>query len=147
MTYSSGNVLTLTCFFLRVFIKRRSKERSQKNRCHPITHWQTVPGRWVVLLGRCSILGADKYRVLTWQTNKHHPLSLVQDVVVHEFATLCLALLSVDYVCKVQIFESTGLPPLIHLLSSPDPDVKKNSLEIIFNMVQVSLIYRYLTKN
>ncbi|XP_034562963.1 armadillo repeat-containing protein 3 isoform X2 [Notolabrus celidotus] len=29
-----------------------------------------------------------------------------------------------------------GLPPLIQLLSSPDPDVKKNSLEIIFNLVQ-----------
>ncbi|XP_075906597.1 armadillo repeat-containing protein 3 isoform X2 [Nelusetta ayraudi] len=60
----------------------------------------------------------------------------IEDVVVHEFATLCLALLSVDYVCKVKIFESNGLPPLIQLLTSPDPDVKKNSLEIIFNTAQ-----------
>ncbi|XP_036934293.1 armadillo repeat-containing protein 3 isoform X2 [Acanthopagrus latus] len=60
----------------------------------------------------------------------------LEDVVVHEYATLCLASLSVDFVCKVQIFDSKGLPTLIQLLSSPDPDVKKNSLETIFNMVQ-----------
>ncbi|XP_030254507.1 armadillo repeat-containing protein 3 isoform X2 [Sparus aurata] len=60
----------------------------------------------------------------------------LEDVVVHEFATLCLASLSVDFVCKVQIFDSKGLPTLIQLLCSPDPDVKKNSLETIFNMVQ-----------
>ncbi|XP_074549603.1 armadillo repeat-containing protein 3 isoform X3 [Halichoeres trimaculatus] len=63
-------------------------------------------------------------------------LSLEEDIVVHEFATLCLAVLSVDFVCKVQISDNKGLPPLIQLLSSPDPDVKKNSLEIIFNLVQ-----------
>ncbi|XP_070784492.1 armadillo repeat-containing protein 3 [Enoplosus armatus] len=63
-------------------------------------------------------------------------LSLEEDIVVHEFATLCLASLSVDFVCKVQIFDNKGLPPLIQLLSTPDPDVKKNSLEIIFNLVQ-----------
>ncbi|KAG8009395.1 Armadillo repeat-containing protein 3 [Nibea albiflora] len=44
--------------------------------------------------------------------------------------------LEVDFVSKVQIFDNKGLPPLIQLLSSPDPDVKKNSLEIIFNLVQ-----------
>ncbi|XP_038582320.1 armadillo repeat-containing protein 3 isoform X1 [Micropterus salmoides] len=63
-------------------------------------------------------------------------LSLEEDIVVHEFATLCLASLSVDFFCKVQIFDNKGLPPVIQLLSSPDPDVKKNSLEIIFNLVQ-----------
>lgn len=57
---------------------------------------------------------------------------------MHEFATLCLASLSVDFICKVQIFDNKGLSPLIQLLSSPDPDVKKNSLEIIFNLVQVT---------
>ncbi|XP_028424854.1 armadillo repeat-containing protein 3 isoform X2 [Perca flavescens] len=60
----------------------------------------------------------------------------LEDIVVHEFATLCLASLSVDFVCKVKISDNKGLPPLIQLLSSPDPDVKKNSLEIIFNLVQ-----------
>ncbi|KAM6971680.1 armadillo repeat-containing protein 3 isoform 2-T2 [Tautogolabrus adspersus] len=64
-------------------------------------------------------------------------LSPEEDVVVHEFATLCLASLSVDFICKVQISDNKGLPPLIQLLSSPDPDVKKNSLEIIFNLVQI----------
>ncbi|KAL6097965.1 armc3 [Pungitius sinensis] len=63
-------------------------------------------------------------------------LSPEEDIVVHEFATLCLASLSVDFVCKAQIFDNKGLPPLIRLLSSPDPDVMKNSLETIFNLVQ-----------
>ncbi|XP_077951953.1 armadillo repeat-containing protein 3 isoform X3 [Gasterosteus aculeatus] len=63
-------------------------------------------------------------------------LSPEEDIVVHEFATLCLASLSVDFVCKAQIFDHKGLPPLIRLLSSPDPDVMKNSLETIFNLVQ-----------
>uniref|UniRef100_A0AAQ5YWM1 EDR1/CTR1/ARMC3-like peptidase-like domain-containing protein n=1 Tax=Amphiprion ocellaris TaxID=80972 RepID=A0AAQ5YWM1_AMPOC len=55
---------------------------------------------------------------------------------VQEFATLCLASLSTDFICKAQIFDNKGLLPLIQLLSSPDPDVMKNSLEIIFNLVQ-----------
>ncbi|XP_061593151.1 armadillo repeat-containing protein 3-like [Cololabis saira] len=63
-------------------------------------------------------------------------LSLEEDTVVHEFATLCLNSLSVDVVCKIQIFDNNGLPTLMQLLSSPDPDVKKNSLEIIFNLIQ-----------
>uniref|UniRef100_A0A665WDS9 Armadillo repeat containing 3 n=1 Tax=Echeneis naucrates TaxID=173247 RepID=A0A665WDS9_ECHNA len=71
-------------------------------------------------------------------------LSLEEDTVVHEFATLCLASLSVDFVCKVQIFDNNGLPPLIELLSSQDPDVKKNSLESIFNLVQVAQIAKYI---
>lgn len=56
---------------------------------------------------------------------------------VHEFATLCLTSLSVDFSYKIQIFDHKGLEPLIQLLSSPDPDVKKNSVECIFNLVQV----------
>uniref|UniRef100_A0AAX7V238 EDR1/CTR1/ARMC3-like peptidase-like domain-containing protein n=1 Tax=Astatotilapia calliptera TaxID=8154 RepID=A0AAX7V238_ASTCA len=56
--------------------------------------------------------------------------------VVHEFATLCLASLSEDFLCKAQIFDNKGLPTLIQLLSSSDPDVKKNSLETISNLVQ-----------
>ncbi|XP_060950018.1 armadillo repeat-containing protein 3 [Limanda limanda] len=63
-------------------------------------------------------------------------LSPEEDRVVQEFATLCLASLSPDFVCKAQIFDNKGLPPLIQLLSSPDPDVQKNSVEIIFNLVQ-----------
>ncbi|XP_061096444.1 armadillo repeat-containing protein 3 [Conger conger] len=63
-------------------------------------------------------------------------LSPEEDVVVHEFATLCLVSLSVEFTCKVKIFESDGLDPLIKLLTSPDPDVKKNSVECIYNLVQ-----------
>ncbi|XP_053083829.1 armadillo repeat-containing protein 3 isoform X2 [Pangasianodon hypophthalmus] len=59
-----------------------------------------------------------------------------EDVIVHEFATLLLAHLSVDITCKVQIFQHDGLEPLLRLLSSPDPDVKKNSVECIYNLVQ-----------
>ncbi|KAG7245899.1 hypothetical protein CRUP_036920 [Coryphaenoides rupestris] len=60
-----------------------------------------------------------------------------EETVVHEFATLCLASLSVDFVAKVQIFENQALPSLIRLLSSPDPDVTKNTLETALNLVEV----------
>lgn len=66
-----------------------------------------------------------------------------EDTVVHEFATLCLVSLSVDFTCKVQIFDNKGLPPLIQLLSSPDPDVTKNTVETIFNLVQVDQHHQY----
>nr|XP_048317137.1 armadillo repeat-containing protein 3 isoform X2 [Myodes glareolus] len=59
-----------------------------------------------------------------------------EEVVIHEFASLCLANMSVEYTGKVQIFEHGGLEPLIRLLSSPDPDVKKNCIECIYNLVQ-----------
>ncbi|XP_071416919.1 armadillo repeat-containing protein 3 [Pithys albifrons albifrons] len=58
------------------------------------------------------------------------------DVVIHEFATLCLAHMAVEYTTKVKIFEQGGLEPLIRLLGSPDPDVQKNSLECIYFLVQ-----------
>ncbi|XP_013923003.1 PREDICTED: armadillo repeat-containing protein 3 isoform X2 [Thamnophis sirtalis] len=59
-----------------------------------------------------------------------------EDVVIHEFASLCLVHMSIDYNSKVQIFEQGGLEPLIRLLGSPDPDVKKNCVECIYNLVQ-----------
>ncbi|NXQ71054.1 ARMC3 protein, partial [Quiscalus mexicanus] len=59
-----------------------------------------------------------------------------EDVVIHEFATLCLAYMAVEYTTKVKIFEQGGLEPLIRLLGSPDPDVTKNSLECIYFLVQ-----------
>lgn len=61
-------------------------------------------------------------------------------MVIHEFATLCLAHMAVEYTTKVQIFEQGGLEPLISLLSSPDPDVTKNSVECIYLLVQVKFI-------
>lgn len=60
-----------------------------------------------------------------------------EDVVIHEFATLCLAHMAVEYTTKVKIFEQGGLEPLIRLLGSPDPDVKKNSVECLYLLVQV----------
>ncbi|XP_058875809.1 armadillo repeat-containing protein 3 isoform X5 [Acipenser ruthenus] len=63
-------------------------------------------------------------------------LAPAEDTLIHEFASLCLAYLSVEYTSKVQIFELDGLDTLIRLLSSPDPDVKKNSLECIYQLVQ-----------
>ncbi|NXN62105.1 ARMC3 protein, partial [Rynchops niger] len=59
-----------------------------------------------------------------------------EGVVIHEFATLCLAHMAVEYTTKIQIFEQGGLEPLVRLLGSPDPDVKKNSLECIYLLVQ-----------
>ncbi|XP_004939292.2 armadillo repeat-containing protein 3 isoform X1 [Gallus gallus] len=59
-----------------------------------------------------------------------------EDVIIHEFATLCLAHMAVEYTTKVQIFEQGGLEPLISLLGSPDPDVTKNSVECIYLLVQ-----------
>ncbi|XP_058913841.1 armadillo repeat-containing protein 3 [Kogia breviceps] len=63
-------------------------------------------------------------------------LAAEEEVVIHEFASLCLANMSAEYTSKVQIFEQGGLEPLIRLLSSPDPDVQKNSIECIYNLVQ-----------
>ncbi|EHB07057.1 Armadillo repeat-containing protein 3 [Heterocephalus glaber] len=59
-----------------------------------------------------------------------------EEVVIYEFARLCLANMSMQYTGKVHIFEHGGLEPLIRLLSSPNPDVKKNSIEYIYNLVQ-----------
>ncbi|NXE13178.1 ARMC3 protein, partial [Lophotis ruficrista] len=59
-----------------------------------------------------------------------------EDIVIHEFATLCLAHMAVEYTTKVQIVEQGGLEPLIRLLGSPDPDVTKNSVECIYLLVQ-----------
>ncbi|CAL9697893.1 unnamed protein product [Knipowitschia caucasica] len=58
-----------------------------------------------------------------------------EETVVHEFGTLCLASLSEDFSCKAVIFDNNGLLSVIQLLSSPDPDVVKNSLEIIYNQI------------
>lgn len=68
-----------------------------------------------------------------------------EDIVMHEFASLCLVHMSIEYNSKVQIFEQGGLEPLIRLLSSPDPDVKKNCVECIYNMVQV-MSFLFLTE-
>ncbi|XP_004648106.1 armadillo repeat-containing protein 3-like [Octodon degus] len=59
-----------------------------------------------------------------------------EDVVIHEFASLCLANMSIEFTGKVQVYEHGALEPLIRLLRNPDPDVKKNSIESIYNLAQ-----------
>ncbi|KAM3929613.1 armadillo repeat-containing protein 3 [Leptodactylus fuscus] len=59
-----------------------------------------------------------------------------EEVVVHEFATLCLVHMANEYISKARIFELNGLEHLIRLLSSPDPDVKKNSVECLYLLAQ-----------
>ncbi|XP_031563754.1 armadillo repeat-containing protein 3-like [Actinia tenebrosa] len=59
-----------------------------------------------------------------------------EDVLCHEFASLALANMSADFSSKIEIFEQGGLEPLIKLLSSPDCDVQKNSVESICHLVQ-----------
>lgn len=97
-------------------------------------------------LTNCHLKVSGFYSKTYWIFNVFHTVykycyslyPIEEDEVVHEFATLCLASLSVDFICKAQIFDNDGLPSLIQLLSSPDPDVKKNSLETVFNLVQVT---------
>ncbi|XP_032871465.1 armadillo repeat-containing protein 3 isoform X4 [Amblyraja radiata] len=69
-----------------------------------------------------------------------------EDVVVQELATLCLASMSIDYTSKIEIFEKGGLGPLVSLLSSPDPDVQKNSIECISNLIQEVLVRAAFTE-
>ena len=56
---------------------------------------------------------------------------------MHEFAGLCLTSLATDYSSKVAIYENNGLEPLVRCLSSPDPDVQKNSIETVSLLLQV----------
>ncbi|XP_049604694.1 armadillo repeat-containing protein 3-like [Syngnathus scovelli] len=62
----------------------------------------------------------------------------LDDVIIQEYGALCLSYLSLDPSCKVQIFDNKGLPVLIKLLSCAEPDIQKNSLETIYNLVQNS---------
>ncbi|XP_061121346.1 armadillo repeat-containing protein 3-like isoform X1 [Syngnathus typhle] len=60
----------------------------------------------------------------------------LDDIAIQEFGTLCLSALSMESCCQVQIIENNGVARLVNLLSSADPDVQKNSLETIFNLIQ-----------
>nr|XP_054771281.1 armadillo repeat-containing protein 3-like [Lytechinus pictus] len=59
-----------------------------------------------------------------------------EDTLVHEFSSLCLANMAQEYSSKVQIMELGGLDPLIALLSDPDPDVTKNTVEAVSLLLQ-----------
>uniref|UniRef100_A0A3Q2XW33 Armadillo repeat containing 3 n=1 Tax=Hippocampus comes TaxID=109280 RepID=A0A3Q2XW33_HIPCM len=58
----------------------------------------------------------------------------LDDLVIQEYGALCLSFLSLAPASKVQIFDNKGLPALIKLLSSTEPDIQKNALETIYNL-------------
>ncbi|XP_036364292.1 armadillo repeat-containing protein 3-like isoform X1 [Octopus sinensis] len=65
-------------------------------------------------------------------------ISLLQseeETVVLEFASLGLNYLSTEYVSKVEMLNSQAFEPLIHCLSHHDPDVQKNSVEALSQLV------------
>ena len=55
---------------------------------------------------------------------------------MHEFASLCISSMANEYSSKMQIMEQDGLDPLIALISDPDPDVQKNSVEAVSLLLQ-----------
>ncbi|CAL1539085.1 unnamed protein product [Lymnaea stagnalis] len=57
------------------------------------------------------------------------------DQVIHEFAALALSLMATEFTSKVAIQAANGMDPLISLLSSNDPDVQKNVIETIAQLV------------
>lgn len=58
-----------------------------------------------------------------------------EETIVLEFASLALSYMSCEYVSKAEIFRNQGLEPLIRCLSNSDPDVQKNSLETITQLL------------
>ncbi|XP_038654038.1 armadillo repeat-containing protein 3 isoform X2 [Scyliorhinus canicula] len=83
-----------------------------------------------------KLISHEDKQIHMYATMAFGVMSTNNDVVVHELATLCLASMSIDFTSKVEIYEKGGMAPLIHLLSSPDPDVQKNSIECISNLVK-----------
>ncbi|XP_030055182.1 armadillo repeat-containing protein 3 isoform X2 [Microcaecilia unicolor] len=59
-----------------------------------------------------------------------------EDTVIHEYATLFLSSMAIEYTSKIQIFENGGIEPLVRLLNNSDPDVQKNCVESINLLVQ-----------
>lgn len=63
-----------------------------------------------------------------------------EDDVCNEFSCLFLAHMSSDFTSKLNIYKCDGIEPLLNLLASPDPDVQKNSVEAISNLVLVGTL-------
>ncbi|XP_014664530.1 PREDICTED: armadillo repeat-containing protein 3-like [Priapulus caudatus] len=59
-----------------------------------------------------------------------------EDVLVHEFATLCMMNMAKDYSGKTQLQSEDVLQPLVTMIESSDPDVQKNSAECIALLLQ-----------
>lgn len=60
-----------------------------------------------------------------------------EDTVVHEFAALGISNMATEFSSKASIFESGGVDALVKCLSSSDPDVQKNSVEALAQMLLV----------
>jgi len=60
-----------------------------------------------------------------------------EETAVIEYAALCLVALAKYYSCKRQICEQKGVELLIRGLSSSDPDVQKNCIEVIALVLEV----------
>ena len=56
---------------------------------------------------------------------------------IHEFAALALSLMATEFTSKVAIHEAGSVEPLVRLLTSSDPDVQKNSIEALAQLVMV----------
>ena len=61
-----------------------------------------------------------------------------EETSVNEYAALCLASMGKYYSCKRQICEHKGVEQLIRGLSSADPDLQKNCIEVISLVLEVS---------
>ncbi|KAH9523148.1 Armadillo repeat-containing protein 3 [Bulinus truncatus] len=64
-----------------------------------------------------------------------HLLNTDDDLVIHEFAALALSQMANEFASKVAIQAASGVEPLVHLLTSHDPDVQKNAVEAIAQLV------------
>ncbi|XP_062608563.1 armadillo repeat-containing protein 3-like isoform X1 [Saccostrea cucullata] len=58
-----------------------------------------------------------------------------EDTVVHEFAGLGLSNMATEFSSKATIFESGGVDALVKCLGSSDPDVQKNSVEALAQLL------------
>lgn len=65
--------------------------------------------------------------------------SSAEETIVHEFAALGLCNMATEFSSKAAIFESNGIEPLVKCLSSGDPDVQKNAIEAVAQMMLVSM--------
>ncbi|KAM5156632.1 armadillo repeat-containing protein 3 [Mantella aurantiaca] len=139
-------ILTKACDALYKFAQKGDENKvsllglgAVESLCKLISHEDKTVRRNAVMV--CGIMAAHNdvrklMRKLEIVPSLIARLVPEEEVVVHEFATLCLAHMATDYSSKARIFELNGLEHLIHLLGSPDPDVKKNCVECIYLLAQ-----------
>ena len=64
-----------------------------------------------------------------------------EDTVVHEFSALGLSNMATEFSSKATIFEGGGVEALVKCLNSSDPDVQKNSVEALAQLLLVRKDY------